>query len=205
MGIPVRVCYYTYLLLFFMTSLLASEQEVDYTRYVNGIIERFTKEVKKKYGIVCVGSGGSMPQKVEEITLFFHCYQRTSLEEARILYIKLVDHLLDIVNRHERIRPFLKQYPFPHEGAGIFLSFHKKSGSYHLDGSIAYVCQGRGQLLCFGTAEKQTILSPATLDIDGSIMFPESEYEDIVLVDLLDEPYADAERIVHAERSTSAR
>ncbi len=161
--------------------------------------------MKKKYGLVCIGSGGRMHHQVEEVSLFLDCYHHASIEEARELYMTIVDRLIEIINNHERIRPYLKQYPFPPQGADIYLSFQRKDGSYYLDGSVASVSQGRGQLLCFGTAEKQKILHPAILDVDGSIMRQEYESEDVMLVDLLDEPYADAERIVHAERSTSAR
>ncbi len=196
--------YLLILVMYFSNTIYSDERPDIYLRYVDGIVDRFAKEMKKKHGLVCIGSGGRMPHKVEEITLFFDCYQHASIEEARILYVTIVDQLVEMINNHERIRPFLQTYPFPTEGAGICVSFNKKRKGYYLDGSVAFMGQGRGKKLHYSKAEIQQIDCPSIIDgLTKEILKPAHTDEEVVLVDLWEEPYEEAERIVHNAQNQS--
>ena len=142
-----------------------------------------------------------MPKRVERISVFFDAYHKASIEEARYLYVELVDQLVDLVNQHPKIGPFLKENPFPSKGAGIFLSFQKGVGDYYLDGSISTISQGRGDKLYYSTAEKRKILHQAILGLDG---LPEGEdewVEKVQFIDFMEEPYEEAARIVHEQQA----
>jgi hypothetical protein len=172
-----------------------------YDKYVNEVVKAFEKDVKKKYGIICIGSGGTMRGSVERISLRFHSYQRTTLEEARELIVALKEDLIRRVNAHEKIRPFLKEYPFSWFGADIAISFYKPRGSSHyLDESVALVCSAnRGKEIAYARAELQTRQSPAIRDEKGNILMPATVDEDEFLVDILQETCEEAARIVHAK------
>ena len=110
-------------LVFFMDSNLNAKEkkEVDYEVYVNEITRSFVKDMKKEYGLFCYGTGGGMPHDVEEISLNFIAYQRATIEQARKLEVEVTEKLLKRVNEHEKIRPFLREYPFKAGRIGIRL------------------------------------------------------------------------------------
>lgn len=110
-----------------------------YTQYVAEISSSFSNQMKKEFGIECIGSGGSMPYDVEEISIKFVAYQRTTIEEARALEVKVTERLVQMINAHEKIRPFLKEPPFPYYRTKVGISFYKRNNIPYLDGSVAYV------------------------------------------------------------------
>ena len=68
-----------------------------------------------------------MPHKVCEIGVSFECDKKVTIDDARWLLITLQRKLMDKVNKHEKIRPFLDKYPFPVSGADVELSFQEVS------------------------------------------------------------------------------
>ena len=117
-----------------------------YVKYANEIIRSFTDEMNKEYGVVCIGSGGGMPYDVEEITVEFISYQKATIEQARELEVKATERLLKIINGHEKIRPFLREYLFKANRAEVAISFRNKDNDFYSDGSIARVTQIRNKI-----------------------------------------------------------
>ena len=146
----------------------------DYVRYANEIISSFAKQIKKEFGLDCESSGGSMPYDVEEISISFAAYQRATIEEARELEVKITEKFVEMINKHEKIRPFLREYPFPSSRTTVAISFHKKNNSRYTDGSVSYVSQVRNNL--YYCAED-----------------PNNRYR---FIDLKEEPYEEALKIV---------
>jgi hypothetical protein len=105
--------------------------------------------------------------------------------------------LVDKVNTHEKIRPFLREYPFTWRAADISIAFHKPhSDSYYLDGSVALVCPARDGKIAYQGAELRQITHPPLLDYDGNVEIPEEIVEREMFIPLLREPYEEALRIV---------
>jgi hypothetical protein len=177
-------------------------QGAPYEKYVDEIIDSVARDMLKEQGIICVGSGGRMPRNVETIKIFFHSYRRTSVEEARKLVIRTKEILVNKVNMHEKIRPFLKTYPFTWREAHICISFyHPHSGSHYLDGSVAIVCTAAlGKEIAYDAAELQMRKLPDFQDLDGSVEIGET-VEREVFVPLLTETYEQALEIVKASQS----
>jgi len=151
--------------------------EDDYEVYVNQIVNTFASEMKEKYGLRCCGSGGSMPYNVEEISVIFYSIKKPTLEEARILEVNLVERLIELVNNHEKIRPYLAEYPFASNRAEVSISFYSKDGLRHTDGNVTRVSLIRGKLF-FRKAEKTVEET-----LSGK------KYDDYNLITLLEEPY----------------
>ena len=84
-----------------------------YTQYVAEVTSAFLKEIYNEYGFRCGATGGRMPYDVEEILVTLHANQNATVEQARELEVKLTERFVQIINAHEKIRPFLKEYPFP--------------------------------------------------------------------------------------------
>ncbi len=202
MGFIKETCVRFLIFLFVVFNVDASiGEEAIYEKYVDEIVNPFVRDVKNKYGLVCIASGGTMPRNVERISLRFNFYQKTSLEEARELIIKLKAELISRVNAHQKIRPFLKEYPFTWVGADIAISFYKpKTVSHYLDGSVAFVCSGKlGKEISYSKAEIQMRHSPGFVNPERGIAIPEEFREREVLVPLLKETCEEAARIVHSK------
>lgn len=149
------------------------EQNEDYEVYVNQIIESFSKEMEKEFGLVCYGYGGSMPYDVEEIRIKFSAYQRATIEEARILEVNVTERFLKTINSHEKIRPFLREYPFTPNRGEVSISFKRANHTPYTDGSVSYVSQFNNRIFYRADMENSPRLIP-----------------------LADEPYEEALKIV---------
>ena len=81
-------------------------------RSVNEVVDVLEKEMKEQFGLRCTGQGGSMPYDIQEISVRFVCRQQVTVEEARELEIRVTERFVEIINSHEAIRPFLRDYPW---------------------------------------------------------------------------------------------
>jgi hypothetical protein len=145
-----------------------------YTQHVAEITRAFASQIQKELGLECEGNGGCMPYDVEEISIKFVAYQRATIEQARELEILLTEKFVQLINTHEKIKPFLRESPFPPMRARVGISFSKQNNKPYTDGSVAYVSQVNNRI--YYHAED-----------------PKNPY---IFIDLKDEPYEEARKIV---------
>ncbi|MCH9811760.1 hypothetical protein K0U07_03240 [bacterium] len=107
-----------------------------YEKYVNEITAAFIKDAKKKYGAKATGSGGRMPWDVVRFGADFSLQMHAEKEQAKDILFDLMQMLVKRVNEHEKIRPYLREYPFPMKSASIAVSFLKDKFDPYKDGSI---------------------------------------------------------------------
>jgi hypothetical protein len=120
-----------------------------YTQYVAEVTSSFLKEIRKEYGLQCGASGGSMPHDVEEISVSLTAYQHATIEQARELEVKATERFVQIINAHEKIRPFLREVPFPPGRACISIFFDgskKKKKPSAPDNDVEFVCHAKNRL-----------------------------------------------------------
>jgi hypothetical protein len=91
--------------------------------------------------------GGGMPYDVEEILVVMQAYQQVTIGQAAELEVKATEKLKALVNAHEKIRPFLREYPFTTERARVRISFTDRSEEHYLGKQVAVVSQAHGQLI----------------------------------------------------------
>lgn len=152
--------------------MFSKEKNEDYEIFVNQIISSFANEMEKKYGLICNGHGGKMPHDVEEIEVGFILHKKASIEEARDLEVKATERFLEMINSHEKIRPFLREYPFKANRGEVSISFRTSDGIHYTDGSVAYVTQFKNKIsYC---ADKET--SPSL------ILLKEEPYEEALKI-----------------------
>jgi len=181
-----------FFLIFFMVNSMNAKERPVYVKYVHEIVNEYKKEMKKEYGLQCIGSGGSMPHDVAEIGVMFTIQKKvTSLEEARELEVAAIQKLLNHINNHPKIRPFLREYPFKNDRVEISISFTDKNNEQYMDGSIAYMYQVRNKIF-YKTAEKciakgYQITHPRTNEV-----YNVPDREDYKLIPYYDEPYEEA-------------
>ncbi len=181
------------------------EENPPYLKYVAQIENEFVKEMKRDYGLVCIGKGGRMPRNVETIHIYFNVYKRGTFEEARELMVKAKTKLVEKVNAHEKIRPYLKNYPFTLESAEISLGFHKKNGEFYFDGSVSVVNSARGGNISYHRAEIQTRKLPDIVNSADGTRTPGKWADLEVLVDVLEEPFTETMRIVQESKKTDQK
>jgi hypothetical protein len=117
-----------------------------YTRYVAEITSTFVKEMYKKYGLYCGSSGGEMPYDVEEISVSLIAYRNATIEQARELEVKATERFVQIINAHEKIRPFLREYPFSPSRADVSISFEKKGKPFSDYSEVEFICHAKNKL-----------------------------------------------------------
>jgi len=110
-----------------------------YPQYVAEITRAFSKQMKKEFNLECEGNGGCMPYDVEEISIDFVSYQRATVEQARELEVLVTEKFVQMINAHEKIKPFLRESPFPASRTCVGISFCKKNNKPYIDGSVAHV------------------------------------------------------------------
>lgn len=131
---------------FGFTKIIAIENAV-YVTYVNEIVNAFSKEMKRDFNLICIGDGGAMPHDVEKVIIMFSAYRKTTIEEARELEVGAVQRFLQLINAHEKIRPYLREYPFTPKRVEISISFQKKNNSHYADGSVAFIYQTNNKIV----------------------------------------------------------
>lgn len=180
--------------LFFTTTLMAfvhsnasDKKENDpplYTQYAAEVTSTFVKEMRRDYGLECSLSGGQMPHDIEEIEVGLFAYRTVTVEQARELEVKATERLVQIINAHPKIKPFLREYPFPASRTNISIAFRKKTGYISLtNNDIEFVCHAKNRLYY-------------------QVHDPKNPY---VGKDIKDEPYEEALRIVQGSKSDSSQ
>ena len=171
-------------LMLFITPLMSEEKEYSkeerkiLNRSVGEVVDTLEKEMKEKFGLRCIGMGGSMPYDIQEIGLDFLLHQQTSIEEARELEIRATERFVEIINTHEAIRPYLRDYPWDHNRARIMIAFRDEKGQDYPEG-VRLVLQAREKVFYFG---------------------PEKTPKEVGIT-IKEESYAEAKRIVETSPS----
>jgi hypothetical protein len=115
--------------------------KVAYAEYIDYVIEvqrTVAQRMKKELHLLCSGSRGRMHEKVEEMGLEFIAYRRATIEEARALQLYVMEGLLQAINEHEKLKPFLEESPFTYKQVKVSISFEGPNGRYS-DGTVGTV------------------------------------------------------------------
>jgi len=155
-------------------------------RYVSEVINEFAKAAVKEFGVEVCSTGASMPQDVQSIIVNFVKRKQTTIEEARELIVRLTERFVEITNKHEKLRPYLREYPFPYYRASVNLHFHDKNGLYYEHGSVHSVGKDINKQIVYST-------------VATAVSKKNSDY-----VVTLKEPYEKAVEIVRAKERERA-
>jgi hypothetical protein len=145
---------------------------------VNAVIKLLKQEMKEKFGLLCIGCGGSMPYDIQEIGVDFLYCQQVSVEEARELEIKATESFVEIINAHQGIRPYLRDYPWDYRRAKVMISFNRENGEEYPEG-VRLIFHARDQIFYYG---------------------PKKHPKEVGIT-IKEEPYAEAKEIVNSTPS----
>jgi hypothetical protein len=123
-----------------------SVQEINYVHFSNKVVNQFCDEMKKKFGLICTGSGGSFAYDIQSISLMFISDKIANREEARKLEVIVVESFLKAINENREIRPYLREHPFTPDRANISISFRDNKKELDKDGDLTSVFQAKNTL-----------------------------------------------------------
>jgi len=146
--------------------------------YMLEICSNFDMWALKKYNLKRYSIGGTMTRDIESHISRYIFEGKVTIDEAREMFIECKEKLTQMVNEHEKIRPYLRDYPFSRSRVKITILFCDKNGVPNTDGSPANVLLGKDEII-FYTARK-----PNSYNI----------------TDLFQEPYAEALKIVRSKK-----
>ncbi|MBI2810488.1 MAG: hypothetical protein HYX67_06650 [Candidatus Melainabacteria bacterium] len=118
-----------------------------YTQYVAEITRAFSKQMNKEFGLICTATGGEMPHDVEVISLQFTANRSATIDEARELEVRVTEQLIQMVNAHEKIRPFLREYPFTSSRADVGIDFEKPKNTQITQNYVDLVFQAKNRIM----------------------------------------------------------
>ncbi len=146
--------------------------------YVLEICSDFDMWALKKYNLKRYSIGGTMIKDIERLISRYILVGKMTIDEARGMFIDCNEKLTQMVNEHEKIRPYLRDYPFSRTRVDITIKFCDKHGVENSDGSVSRAS--------FGIDDKIFYRSQRSLDSKNEI--------------ILKEPYAEALKIVRSKK-----
>ena len=110
-----------------------------YCKIIDRITHKYLKEYILPQGLDCICIGGSMVYDVKMVALGFVSYKALNVDEARKLYVNIVEEYLHRVNCNEEVRPYLHNYPFTINNLEFTIRFSHPNGKRIADGHVAYM------------------------------------------------------------------
>ena len=90
------------------------------------ILANYSLRSSKKYSLDCHGAGGAMMHSISELCFSSYCYRKMDMDQARVLYVQMIEDFLELVNTDAAVRPFLHHYPLSIDGIDLTISFEEK-------------------------------------------------------------------------------
>ena len=97
--------------------------EFNYHYEIDKIIRKFIREFESQQ-VYLSGIGGGRRGEINDINLSLECYQNLNLKQARELYLNLLSNIINKINCHSELRPYLHNYPFTYPDVDLMLSFN---------------------------------------------------------------------------------
>lgn len=132
--------------LFFILMFLSSFFQTDYCKLSDKIFNAYNKTFLKEKNMHLIGQGGAMMYDIEKINAHYYSYEPTTLEQARKLYVDIIEGYLQAYNSNEKIRPYLHNYPFNVDNLDITISFKDELNQRRGNGYIALMFRVRGKI-----------------------------------------------------------
>jgi len=109
----------------------------------------YVKQCAKPRGLYLTGSGGAMRYDVKKVILNFLSFNALTVDEARVLYVEMMEDFLYRMNQDVKIRPYLHNYPFTFENVKLRIGFEDAQRQILGDGHVALMYIGKNNELSF--------------------------------------------------------
>lgn len=122
---------------------------IDYVSMADKITVDVAEKLTKRYHMRVIGISGGMAGHVNTIGLHFQIHGPLTKEKLREILVNSVEVFLTSINADEKIRPFLKNYPFTEKEIKIAIFIVDESGIHVYDPDIAVAAAMRGKIWYF--------------------------------------------------------
>lgn len=123
------------------------------SRHLRDIEKKIIQRAYKELQVTACGAGGSCPFDIESVSISFVVKEKGSLYKARKLMIKIREMYLDVINKHEKIRPYLRNYPFLIDDIEVSLSFSDPKSSKPSEIEVVHAMVGRKSEIYYYTKD----------------------------------------------------
>lgn len=103
--------------------LLVGCSSEPHVRAANRLLNTLGREIEREYSLRFIGSGGSMPEMIDELELLFASGVEGTVEDARKVQRLAAKKIVEAINRDEAARPYLKKFPFPSDSLSLSISY----------------------------------------------------------------------------------
>ncbi|MCH9625439.1 MAG: hypothetical protein S4CHLAM123_06130 [Chlamydiales bacterium] len=124
-------------------------REANYCKMSNRIASSYAKEFAKPRELMLTGYGGAMMNDIQEVSLRFLSFNALNVDEARVLYVEMMEEFLCRINRNEEIRPYLHNFPFEEDNLKLSIGFEDSNRKITGDGHVALMSIARDHILFF--------------------------------------------------------
>lgn len=130
--------HFVILTIYFMTLLLKgfpSSNIPEPDIFIHEVMDETISDLSKKYTLIPCGIG--MNGKFEYLEISFQIKKKLTQDELRLILLDCTETFLKKINSCEKIKPFLKNFPFTHKNTGIVLYLRDTDNS---DIHHPYIC-----------------------------------------------------------------
>lgn len=142
------------IILFLFSSFTCRES--NYCKMSDRIVSNYFKEFAKPRNLILTGYGGRMLNDIKEVELRFLSFDALNVEEARVLYVEMMEEFLCRINHHDKIRPYLHNFPFKSGNIKLTIGFEDSKRKITGDGHVALIYIGRNQDLLYRSYNPHT-------------------------------------------------
>ena len=125
-------------------------QQSNHGKEASRILSEYSNEMKEKYGLFAIGSGGAMMNDIKQLNLDLEGIKKLTISEARKLYVTLIEDLINKVNNDKKARPYLHDYPFTQKNINIIMAFFKSrpfiTKNYINNDNVAFIFMIKGKI-----------------------------------------------------------
>ena len=115
-------------------------------KIVNQIRFKAAKFIEKEKGLKPCGTGAQMMYEVKMLALAFVYNQPIDIQQGRELLVYATETFLSMINKDERIQPFLFNYPFEPKNVEIRIFLKNPDNSDVEPGKICLIYSKRGEV-----------------------------------------------------------
>lgn len=121
----------------------------DYCKISDHIVRNYIKEFAIPRRLILTSQGGAMMDDIQEISLSFVSFDALNIDQARILYVDMMEELLHRINCHENIRFYLHNYPFLESNIKLMIGFEDSQKKITSDGHVALMSIAKNHSIYF--------------------------------------------------------
>ena len=145
-------------------------------------------------GVLYTGGGASINHGIEQYNAQFCILGTLTVDTARDFQVYLVNRIKETIDQDKQIRPYLCEWPFPTKRINVGITVLDENGNLQTGGDVTSVICYKNKIK-YSSAKKYTC-QPQPCCCNGKNIADMTPYEDLKFVNLKEESYRDACRIV---------